>query len=133
MTAMPTPLLTVCMIVTVIKRCLVARNHFKYQLQLYEEGADPKYRTGVDLMTPHTWRDVIAEVEIARSKYKGAEKAGIKRKIGNGWKSFISAAPAIEAWLALLPNNSLYGSVLCGGLTIILEVRGDLSSNSYQT
>ena len=95
---------------------------FKHELQLYEDGADPNYKTGVDLMTSHTWRDVMAEVENARSKYTGVEKKGIRKKIGNGWKNFISAAPAIEAWLELLPNNTLYGSVLCGGLTIILEV-----------
>ena len=103
---------------------------FKHELQLYEDGAGPSYRTGVDLMTPHTWRDVMAEVEAARRKYKGVEKKGIKRKIGDGWKNFISAAPAIEAWLELLPNNSLYGSVLCGGLTIILEVRRDVRSTT---
>lgn len=101
---------------------------FKHELQLYEDGADPQYRTGVDLMTPHTWRDVMVEVETARRKYKGVEQKGIRRKIGNGWKNFISAAPAIEAWLELLPNNSLYGSVLCGGLTIILQVRIDVRS-----
>ena len=99
---------------------------FKNELQLYEDGADPKYRTGVDLMTPHTWADVMAEVETARRKYEGVGKKGIRKKIGNGWRNFISAAPAIEAWLQLLPNNSLYGSVLCGGLTIILEVRRDV-------
>ena len=100
---------------------------FKHEIQLYEDGADPQYRTGVDLMTPHTWRDVMVEVETARRKYKGVEKKGIRRKIGNGWENFISAAPAIEAWLELLPNDS-FGSVLCGGLTIILEVRTDVRS-----
>ena len=99
---------------------------FKHELQQYEDGADPEYRTGVDLMTTHTWADVMAEVETARRKYDGKEEKGIRRKIGNGWKNFISAAPAIEAWLELLPNNSLYGSILCGGLTIILEVCRDV-------
>ncbi len=101
---------------------------FRHELQRYEAKADPKYRTGIDLMTPHTWKDVMAEVETARRKYKGEEKKGIRRKIGNGWNNFITAAPAIEAWLELLPNNTLYGSVLCGGLTIILEVRKDVRS-----
>ena len=106
------------------------REAFKNELQDYEDRADPRYRTGVDLMTSHTWGDVMAEVELARRKYEGVEKKGIRRKIGNGWKNFISAAPAIEAWLELLPNNSLYGSVLCGGLTIILEVRRHLQSTT---
>ena len=104
------------------------REAFHHELQGYEDGADPKYKTGIDLMSPHTWKDVMAEVEIARKKYEGVEKKGIKKKIGNGWKNFVSAAPAIEAWLELLPNNSLYGSVLCGGLTIILEVWRDVRS-----
>lgn len=101
---------------------------FKHELQMYEDGADLSYRTGVDLMTTHTWADVMAEVETVRRKYDGKEEKGIKRKIGNGWKTFISAAPAIEQWLEMLPNSSLYGSVLCGGLTIILEVRSGVRS-----
>ncbi len=106
---------------------------FKHELHLYEDGADQKYKTGIDLMTSHTWKDVMAEVENARSKYTGVGKKGIRKKIGNGWKSFISAAPAIEAWLELLPNNTLYGSVLCGGLTIILKVRRDCIIQSRQS
>lgn len=102
------------------------QEEFKHELQGYEDGVDPRYRTGVDLMTTHTWGDVMTEVEIARGRYEGKEEKGIRKKIGSGWKNFISAAPAIEAWLEMLPNNSLYGSVLCGGLTIIVEVWKDM-------
>ena len=107
---------------------LDCREAFKHELQLYEDGADPTYRTGVDLMTIRTWADVMAEVETARKKYEGKEEKGIRRKIGNGWRNFISAAPAIKQWLQLLPDSSLYCSVLCGGLTVILEVRNDVRS-----
>ena len=101
------------------------QEEFRNELQGYEDGVDPRYRTGVDLMTTHTWADVMREVDTARKKYEGKDEKGIRRKIGNGWKNFISAAPAIEAWLEMLPNNTLYGSILCGGLTIIVEVWKD--------
>ncbi|KAK3175058.1 hypothetical protein OEA41_002304 [Lepraria neglecta] len=100
---------------------LDCRQAFLRELQQYVEGADPRYRTRVNLMDKHTWSDVMAEVEIARDEYKGVGKNGIMKSIRNGWGNFSTAAPAIEAWLQLLPNNTLYGSVLCGGLTIIME------------
>ena len=106
------------------KRALLdCRQAFLRELQQYVEGADPRYRTRVNLMDKNTWSDVMAEVEITRDEYKGVGKKGIMKSIHNGWRNFSTAAPAIEAWLQLLPNNTLYGSVLCGGLTIIMEVR----------
>lgn len=95
---------------------------FSKALQDYEKDADPKYKTGIDLKVVHTWDGVIKEAEIACDKYKGVGKEGIMTSIRCGLRNFHSAAPAIEAWLKLLPSTSIYGSVVCGGLTIILEV-----------
>lgn len=92
-------------------------------LQEYEREADPKYKTGIDLKAIHTWDEVIKQVETACDEYKGYDKEGIMTSIRCGLRNFYSAAPAIQAWLKLLPSTSVYGSVVCGGLTIILEVR----------
>jgi hypothetical protein len=95
---------------------------FSEALQEYETEADPKYKTGIDLKAVHTWDEVIKEVETACDKYKGCGKEGIMTSIRCGLRNFHTAAPAIEAWLKLLPSTSIYGSVVCGGLTIILQV-----------
>jgi len=95
---------------------------FAEALAQYEKEADPKYKTGIDLSSTHTWEEVIEKVEVARKEYKGVDKEGTLTRIHSGLRNFHTAAPAIELWLKLLPSTSIYGSILCGGLTIILEV-----------
>lgn len=107
------------------KALLDCRQAFLLALEHYVKGANTRYRSKVNLMDEHTWSDVMREVEIARDEYKGVGEKGAMPLIRKGWQNFTTAAPAIAAWLQLLPNNTLYGSVLCGGLTIILEVRQD--------
>ena len=95
---------------------------FSKALEEYEKEADPKLKTGIDLKSTHTWDGVMKQVEAACNEYKGVGKEGFLTSIRCGWRNFHTAAPAIEAWLKLLPSTSIYGSIFCGGLTIILEV-----------
>ena len=99
-----------------------SQSAFAEALRNYEENASRKFKTSVDLRKCHDWQDVIAQVEKARSDYSGMGKEGIMRSIRSGFRSFNTAAPAVQAWLKLLPSTSIYGSVFCGGLTLILEV-----------
>ncbi|KAL9589576.1 MAG: hypothetical protein Q9203_001642, partial [Teloschistes exilis] len=78
---------------------------------LHPAFVDSGFRSKVDLTATHTWTEVIEYAEVARRKYTGVEQKGIARKINNGRKKFQTAAPAIEAWLKLLPSTSCYGSV----------------------
>ncbi|KAI4155738.1 MAG: hypothetical protein L6R39_001190 [Caloplaca ligustica] len=95
---------------------------FADALQRFQEGIKPKYKSRVDLGAVHTWKEVMDYANEARNKYTGVQKRGIMKKIDHRLKTFQTAAPAIQAWLKLLPSTSIYGSVVCGGLTIILEV-----------
>ncbi|KAL8836139.1 MAG: hypothetical protein Q9170_003032 [Blastenia crenularia] len=94
---------------------------FTDALEQFQEGVKPKYRSRIILREQHTWDEVIDSANQARTKYTGVGKRGIMKKIDHGLKTFQTAAPAIEAWLKLLPSTSTYGSVVCGGLTILLE------------
>ncbi len=101
------------------------QQRFAKALQEYEEKVNPKYRTGFNLQNTYTWDDVIARVEEARNQYQGVEKNGKKGnliRIRHRLRSFSKAAPAIQDWLKLLPGDSIYASVLCGGLGLILGV-----------
>lgn len=95
---------------------------FTDALAKYQEGVKIKYKSGVDLGATHDWDEVMKYVNEARDRYTGVGEEGIMKKIDNRLKTFQTAAPAIQAWLKLLPSTSTYGSVVCGGLTIILEV-----------
>ncbi|KAI4254830.1 MAG: hypothetical protein LQ352_002884 [Teloschistes flavicans] len=106
---------------------------FADALQQFQEGIHSKYKSKVDLSATHTWTEVIEYAEVARRKYIGVEQRGIARKVNNGLKKFQTAAPAIEAWLKLLPSTSWYGSIICGGLTIILEAAVNLRKFRKET
>ena len=98
---------------------------FSKALADYEKDADPRYKTGIDLQSTHSWEEVLEQVEKACTDYKGVGKKSILTSIRCGLRNFHTAAPAIEAWLKLLPSTTIYGSIFCGGLTIVLEVCSD--------
>lgn len=102
---------------------LDSQRAFADALERFQQGVKPKYQSKIDLHAKHNWKEVIECANEARNEYKGVGRKGIVKKIDHRLKSFQTAAPAIEAWLKLLPSTSTYGSVVCGGLTIILEVR----------
>lgn len=98
---------------------------FAEALEEFQKGVDTKYKSQIDLQRTQTWSDVMEKVEKARAEYIGVGKTGIVKRIDNKLRTFQTAAPAIEAWLRLLPSTTIYGSIICGGLTIILEVGVD--------
>ena len=101
------------------------QQRFADALQEYEENVDPKYRTGFNTQNLYTWDDVLDRVEDARSKYIGMEMKGKKgslKGMRQKLRNFSKTAPAIRQWLKLLPEDSIYASVLCGGLGLILSV-----------
>lgn len=95
---------------------------FADALQQFQQGVKPKYKSHIDLCATHTWDEVIGHADEARRKYTGVGRKGVMKKIDHGLKTFQTAAPAIQAWLKLLPSTTWYGSILCGGLMIVLEV-----------
>ena len=95
---------------------------FADALEQFQQGVKPKYKSQIDLQATHTWSEVMKQADEARSKYTGVGQQGVIKRINHGLKSFQTAAPAIQAWLKLLPSNTTYGSIICGGLTVILEV-----------
>lgn len=95
---------------------------FKDELQKFTETARLSDTIRPDLIDNCTWDDLMEQVDIAREEYRGTDKKGIMKNIENGFKNFAAAAPAMEQWLHLLPSTSIYGSLVSGGITIILRV-----------
>lgn len=78
-----------------------------------------------------SWGDVLAEMERATAQYN--DPHGISGKIRKWFRKSSEKADAVNAWLVLVPSQSEYFSVMCGGLQLILGVRSrvpdcDLSS-----
>jgi len=91
-------------------------------MEAYETRTEvgSKFKTEVADKPIHTWEDVLAEVERAEVVYSDA--SGAWGKIQKGLRKFGSNARAFEAWASLLPSESEYTSVLCGGLKLIFGV-----------
>ncbi|KAL8935197.1 MAG: hypothetical protein Q9216_005540 [Gyalolechia sp. 2 TL-2023] len=88
-----------------------SENAFTDALEQFQQGIKSKYQSQIDLRETHSWEEVMRYANEARDKYTGVDKKGIAKKINNGLRKIQTAAPAIQAWLKLLPSTSTYGSV----------------------
>ncbi|KAL8879871.1 MAG: hypothetical protein Q9192_008144 [Flavoplaca navasiana] len=84
---------------------------FANALEKYQRAVKIKYKSKIDLGANHDWNEVMKYANEARDRYVGVGKEGIMKKIDNHLKTFQTAAPAIQAWLKLLPSTSTFGSV----------------------
>lgn len=95
---------------------------FKAAIETYERTAqDSKYKTGIVSDATHTWEEVLAEVNAASERYN--DVSGFWGKIRKGFRSFGVNNQVFDAWAGLLPTQSQYLSILCGGLKLIFSVR----------
>jgi len=83
-------------------------------------GVDGKKKKPVLSKDLHTWSEVLQEVENASNQYD--EPDGAWGKIRKAFRKSADKADIASAWLTLLPNQSEYFSVLCGGLKLIIGV-----------
>ena len=100
---------------------------FKLAIEAYEEETkNSKYKTNIISDATYTWEDVLAEVNAASERYD--EVSGFWGKIRKGLRGFGGNNQVFDAWAGLLPTQSNYFSVLCGGLKLIFSVRITLAS-----
>lgn len=93
----------------------------------YEKTAKQKYRTGINPDNKHTTSEVEAIVKEAINKYQTEDTRGFWGKIRLACRKLGDGSEAIQGWLGLLPTQSEYLSVVCGGLKLILTISGLLS------
>lgn len=94
---------------------------FKAAIREYESKAKDKYKTGISVDKRHTMQEL--EVVLAESLKKHEEQpGGLWGKIDTAFRKLRERKDDINSWLGLLPGESQYFSVVCGGFKIILEV-----------
>jgi hypothetical protein len=95
---------------------------FAEVLRSFEESLPDKLKTRFNLQAKHTWSEVISEAEFAEIKYNSkANKESPFGRVRGFFRLLRSNSPALENWLDLLPTESMYGSLICGGLKVILR------------
>lgn len=88
----------------------------------YEQSRNGKNSGAINLVESSSWTDVIAQAERSQRQYEGAVKSGFLGNLRGRFRSFKSCAAPVEAWLKLLPSQSWQGSLICGGMLIVLKV-----------
>ena len=95
---------------------------FTEVLQSFENSLPENLKTGFNIQSRHTWAEVISEAKCAEIKYnKKADKESPFSRVRGLFRSLQSNSPAIQNWLSLLPSDSMYGSLICGGIKVILR------------
>ncbi|PGH30406.1 hypothetical protein GX50_06842 [[Emmonsia] crescens] len=109
------------------------KKRFKAAMEAYESTtAGSKFQTDVTTKSVHTWEEVLKEVNKASDDYN--DLSGFWGKIRKGLRSFGKNNKAFEAWASVLPSQSHYFSLLCGGFKLIFgaaarlhDLRNDIS------
>ena len=91
---------------------------FRQAIEKYEEQTN----TGVDLREPHTMSELWEILDRAVDKYNIQDVQGFWGRIRKAFRKFGEHSGAVEGWLGLLPKESHYLSVVCGGFKLILTV-----------
>ncbi|KAI6821054.1 hypothetical protein KC332_g1371 [Hortaea werneckii] len=99
---------------------------FRQALQDYKDQAKPKYQADIDLRLSahHQWDDVIGAVDVL-SKTQ-AERKDFWSSLRNKLHWFGQNSSVFQQWSGLLPTQSNYFSVMCGGLKLIFNAAGRL-------
>ncbi|GLA00334.1 hypothetical protein AnigIFM60653_008393 [Aspergillus niger] len=95
---------------------------FLQAMRDYENNSKNKYKTGIKVDQTHTMEDLWNSVDHVAEKYKNSEsERGIWDQIRIAFRKLGDHESAIDGWLGLLPSESNYLSVVCGGLKFILH------------
>lgn len=81
-----------------------------------------KYKTSLQITDKHSFHEVIEVLETAGHEYRGNDEDGWRGKLKRLRHKMQEHAQAVEAWLNLLLSSSTWGSILCGGLKLIVLV-----------
>lgn len=99
---------------------------FRQALQDYKDQAKPKYQADIDirLSAHHQWDEVIGAVEVLSKAH--AERKDFWSSLRNKLHWFGENSSVFQQWSGLLPTQSNYFSVMCGGLKLIFNAAGRL-------
>lgn len=97
-------------------------DQFKSTMREYEATADAKYKTGVNVGDRHNFKQLWTVIDEAVNKYETKDTARFWGKIRLAFRKLGDGSETAQGWLGLLPTESNYLSVVCGGLKLIIKV-----------
>lgn len=100
----------------------IQEDRFRAAMREYENNAKQKYKTGVDVDDAHSVDQLWQVIDSAIEGYTSKDRDGVWGKVRMGFRKLGDGSEAMQGWLGLLPTESEYMSVVCGGLKLILKV-----------
>ena len=97
---------------------------FTEALKSYEAEVPKKYQTGVDIDRPHSIGDVVSQIDSALKEYKNESERTVWEAVRKSFWRLSESQDALKNWMALLPSESEYMSIICGGLNLIIKAAG---------
>lgn len=76
----------------------------------------------MDITADYTWSNVLSAHKSFLEERQNLTPGGVSGFVYKNLRKFGDNSETFQSWLKLLPTESHYLSVLCGGLTLILGV-----------
>ncbi|MCJ1385116.1 hypothetical protein MMC17_008235 [Xylographa soralifera] len=99
----------------------IEERSFCRAVEEYQKTLGPNDKIVINLKETHTMEEVWSILELAEQKYRVEDTKGIWGGLCRAFRKLGDHNKAIEGWLGLLPGESEYLSILCGGLKLILS------------
>lgn len=113
--------------VTIYKQAEIQKREFIATVNKYNTVAKQSGSMQMDTSADYTWNDVLSAQESFSQERENVTSRGIKGIMYKQLRRFGDNSETFQSWLKLLPTESHYLSVLCGGLTLILGAAQQMS------
>lgn len=107
---------------TIYTEAEIQKRTFIATVNKYNAVAKESGSTQMDTNADYTWDDVLSAQESFSQERENETSRGVKGFAYKHLRRFGDNSETFQAWLNLLPTDSHYLSVLCGGLTLVLGV-----------
>ena len=108
--------------VTIYKKAEMQKRAFIASVNKYNVVAKESGSMQMDTNADFTWSDVLSAQESFSQERENRTSRGVKGFAYKQLRRFGDNSSSFQSWLKLLPTESHYLSVLCGGLTLVLGV-----------
>lgn len=98
-------------------------DRFKDAMKEYEKSAKEWYKTGVEVNEMHGVEQLWQIIDKAIDDCTSKDKDEVWGKIRIGFRKLGDGSEAIQWWLGLLPTESQYLSIVCGGLKLLVTLK----------
>ena len=107
---------------TIYKQAEIQKKEFIATVNSYNAVAKENGSMQMNTNAEYTWSDVLSAQENFDQERENVTSRGVKGFMYKHLRRFGDNSETFQSWLKLLPTESHYLSLLCGGLTLVLGV-----------